>query len=134
MIETAVWVLSVILAYLILIFVGVQFADKKSITYFYCRRNWIAIDQTVNAMLFGNEDVTISGRAGRKAEVGARFWAALARLINALFRDPNHCRDSIEHDERQYYEHYTTKFLLIYAASCAFSVAVLTIIIRHAFF
>ena len=61
----------------------------------------IAIDQLMNVVLLnGSEDHTISGRVGYKAlTVGAWYWLALEKFINALFFDKNHCRNAIEQDE-----------------------------------
>jgi len=52
----------------------------------YPKRLLIAIDQFFAVLLFGcMPDETISAMAHR------RHWKRLARLINWLFRDPNHC-------------------------------------------
>jgi len=48
----------------------------------------IAIDQLANALAGGYADETISARAYRKG------WNLRQKLINALFIDGNHCRDS----------------------------------------
>lgn len=48
----------------------------------------IAIDQLANALIGGYADETISARAYRKG------WRYRQQIINWLFRDPAHCRDS----------------------------------------
>jgi len=51
----------------------------------------IAIDQLFNALLGGMADETLSANAYRQARKG-RPW--MARFINLLFFDRNHCFDS----------------------------------------
>lgn len=48
----------------------------------------IALDQLANTLLGGYADETISARAYRKG------WRRREAIINWLFRDPDHCRDS----------------------------------------
>jgi len=65
----------------------------------YIKNNFIAIDQRANALIFGDEDETISSRMGKhlinkKDCCLCRFICGLLNLI-----DKNHCRDSIEYDE-----------------------------------
>ena len=50
----------------------------------------IGIDQTVNAILGGLPDETISARAHRCG------WKKTERLINSLFNDPAHCRKAYD--------------------------------------
>ena len=50
----------------------------------------IGIDQTVNAILGGSPDETISARIHRNQ------WRRTERFVNWIFGDPNHCRDSYE--------------------------------------
>lgn len=63
----------------------------------------IAVDQLANAILMGNEDDTISSRAWKAYEKG-RPWARVAvPVIDFLalpFDGPNHCRRSVERDEK----------------------------------
>lgn len=51
----------------------------------------VALDQSANAMLGGSPDETISSRSGRR-------WPHVARFVNWLFGDPNHCTEAIESD------------------------------------
>jgi hypothetical protein len=62
------------------------------------KRAWtlaIAYDQLANAAFGGNEDETISSRAGRARRKGRRWACLLCRLLDAL--DQDHCERSIEH-------------------------------------
>lgn len=55
----------------------------------YFKRILIAIDQLAGTVLIGTmPDETISAAAYR------RGWTRTERVINLLFNDPNHCRDS----------------------------------------
>lgn len=55
----------------------------------------IALDQLVNALLWGYADETLSARAHRHALKGDRLWPE--RLINALFFwQKDHCRQAYE--------------------------------------
>lgn len=61
------------------------------------RRAWrlaIAYDQLANTAFGGNEDETISSRAGRARRQGKRWACLLCRLLDRL--DPGHCERSIE--------------------------------------
>lgn len=70
----------------------------------------IAIDQLFNALTGGAADETLSSRTYRGAmlvEHPKKRWLVLYRFLNALFRDPNHCKTSYEseikgrqHDKR----------------------------------
>lgn len=64
----------------------------------------IAIDQGWNAFLGGNPDETISSRVGKSAEEGSRFGVLCEKIIDWLFfkltKEINHCRNSIERDEK----------------------------------
>lgn len=66
----------------------------------YTRNVWVAIDQFANALLFGDEDETLSSRAGKAARNG-RPWPA--RVIDAavfvICGQRNHCELCIEDDE-----------------------------------
>jgi hypothetical protein len=56
----------------------------------------IAVDQTFNAILFGDPDETISSRAAK--HLGHRDgWHWLATFLDTI--DPGHSKDAIEHDE-----------------------------------
>lgn len=50
----------------------------------------IGIDQTVNVLLGGLPDETISARAHRCG------WKKTEQLINSLFNDPAHCRKAYD--------------------------------------
>lgn len=73
------------------------FLKPKNPLFEYSRRVWIWIDQGANViLLWGNEDHTISGRAGFGRRRHSPFWTAAANLIDKLFKDPNHCTQAIE--------------------------------------
>lgn len=57
----------------------------------------VAIDQAVNAAVKGDEDETLSSRAGKGARKGVRHWCLLCRALDLL--DPGHCERAIESDE-----------------------------------
>ena len=114
-----------IAAYFLLTFICLFLAPKYTISRRYSERVWIGIDQLANAMLGGNEDHTISGRAGRGRRRGSKFWRITANIIDWLFRDKDHCRDSIEREERHINYRYSVVMLLIYGSSAAFSVFVI---------
>lgn len=54
----------------------------------------IAHDQLANTAFGGNEDETISSRAGKAARSGKRWGCVLCRLLDKF--DPGHCENSIE--------------------------------------
>jgi hypothetical protein len=59
----------------------------------------IAIDQLANTVIGGEPDETISARAYRlRARKG---WALAERVINAMFRDPDHCLHAYELEMRR---------------------------------
>lgn len=61
------------------------------------KRAWrvaVGYDQLLNVYLGGDEDETISSRAGRAALRGERWGCVLCRLLDRL--DSDHCRKSIE--------------------------------------
>ena len=69
----------------------------------------IAIDQLFNAIIGGAADETLSSRAYRGAvltEHPRKRWLVVHTLINALFCDRNHCKESYfsEVYRRQYTE------------------------------
>ena len=67
---------------------------------------WMWTDQGVNVILGGNEDVTVSSKVGYMAEQGSKTAAAMAKVIDLLFKlavnQDNHCAVSIERDEEHY--------------------------------
>ena len=54
----------------------------------------IAHDQLANTAFGGNEDETISSRAGKAARAGKRWGCVLCKLLDKF--DPEHCEKSIE--------------------------------------
>lgn len=66
----------------------------------YTRNVWVSLDQFINALLLGDEDETISSRAGKAARNGHPF---AARVIDALVfvctGQRGHCASCIENDE-----------------------------------
>lgn len=51
---------------------------------------WTALDQSVNALLFGNPKETVSYRAARAAKEGRTWGCVLCRLLDVV--DNGHCR------------------------------------------
>ena len=75
----------------------------------YAYHNLIAIDQLFNTLTGGAADETLSSRAYRGAvlkEHPRKRWRVIHILINAVFFDRNHCRESYfsEVYRRQYTE------------------------------
>ncbi|MDG4947388.1 DNA helicase UvrD [Actinobacillus equuli subsp. haemolyticus] len=67
----------------------------------------IAIDQLVNALLFGAADETISSRCYRGAVLAKEpklKWCIAYKIVNALFFDATHCKTAYESElkRRQY--------------------------------
>lgn len=63
------------------------------------RRAWrlaVSYDQLANTAFGGNEDETISSRAGKEARKGKQWACVLCRLLDRF--DPNHCEKNIEPD------------------------------------
>lgn len=58
----------------------------------------IGIDQLVNAIFWGDPDETISSRLG-KIYVKSAPARVICRFISMIFREPKHCRKSVEMDE-----------------------------------
>ena len=54
----------------------------------------LAFDCAGNAALNGDYRETISSRAGRR-------WPRMARFVNWLFADPDHCTNAIEFTRRE---------------------------------
>lgn len=68
----------------------------------YIRNILVAIDQLINALTFGDEDETISGRMGKWLELPHNTWKwkvsySICRFLN-LFQK-KHCLRSIELDQ-----------------------------------
>ena len=65
----------------------------------YGWRVLLAIDQFFNALTGGDEDETISSRIGKAVERKSPCWIChtLCKMLHWI--DPNHCQESIEHDE-----------------------------------
>lgn len=65
---------------------------------------FIAQDQAVNTLFGGAMDTHISGRVGIRAIDENGIALKMEKVINLLFRwllkQENHCRTSIEHDEK----------------------------------
>ena len=64
----------------------------------------LAIDQLVNVLFGGYADETLSSRAYRASRhTGHWRWRVCARVINFLFRDPEHCYKAYksEHSGKQ---------------------------------
>lgn len=60
----------------------------------------IAIDQLLNALLAGDPDETISSRMGKYVARGRGFIpCVLCKLLDIIFREKDHCKNSIETDE-----------------------------------
>ena len=63
----------------------------------YAYHNLIAIDQLFNTLTCGAADETLSSRAYRGAvlkEHPRKRWRVIHILINAVFFDRNHCKES----------------------------------------
>jgi len=60
----------------------------------------IAIDQLLNALLFGDPDETLSSRMGKYVVRGRGFIpCVLCKLLDMVFSEKDHCKNSIELDE-----------------------------------
>ena len=57
----------------------------------------VSYDQLANTAFGGDEDETISSRAGKASVSGRRWGCVLCRLLDWL--DPGHCARNIEPDE-----------------------------------
>ena len=76
----------------------------------YAYHNLIALDQFFNALTGGAADETLSSRTYRGAilvSAPKKRWVIIHKVINFLFFDKNHCKDSYEselkgsqHDKR----------------------------------
>lgn len=56
----------------------------------------VSFDQLANTAFGGNEDETISSRAGKAARQGKRWGCVLCKVLDWF--QPNHCELSIEPD------------------------------------
>lgn len=66
----------------------------------YVHNLGVALSQKIHTVLGGDPDESVSGATGKAAMQGKWWFVNIQEpLINALFKDPNHCRDSIEDDE-----------------------------------
>lgn len=63
----------------------------------YFVRVAIAFDVFCNVILYGNQDETLSARAGRAARKGKLWGVILAGALNYLF--PDHCAGASLHDK-----------------------------------
>jgi hypothetical protein len=57
-----------------------------------------SLDQLGNAILGGNPDQTISGRLGIMKLNNSKFACYFCKVLDFIFREPNHCENSIERD------------------------------------
>jgi hypothetical protein len=71
----------------------------------YAFNMWVVSDQYVNTYFGGNPDHTISGRIGVNAMRGREGYMLAEKIVDGLFylviRQENHCRKSIEPDEKE---------------------------------
>jgi hypothetical protein len=81
---------------------------RDEMTTKYIMNNFVAIDQRLNALLFGEIDETISSRLGKakRGDFGKKWKVVLTPIANAVdvvFRliegEWNHCTRHIEEDE-----------------------------------
>lgn len=85
---------TLVAAFLFVTFAAFLVLPKHTVTRRYCRNLWIAIDQLVNALLFGNPRETISSRCARRiARRNCRLCQLLCRALHAV--DPAHCEKSL---------------------------------------
>jgi len=72
----------------------------------------LSLDQFINVILLGDVDDSISGRCGRAMASGKPKWFVkpLAKFVDyaflKLFKQVDHCKDSIEPEELMTYELY----------------------------
>ncbi len=62
---------------------------------FFFTQLLIAIDQLCNVLVGGYCDESLSSHAYRMKQQG-KFWGFLCTVINVLFYDSEHCKDSYE--------------------------------------
>ena len=64
----------------------------------YFRNILVWLDQGLNVIfLFGDEDETVSSRAGKAARKGKTWGCVLCKVLDWF--DPDHCEKSIERSE-----------------------------------
>ena len=72
----------------------------------YKKALWLAQDQDINAMYFGNPDITISSKIGYMKLQGSKTASAMAVVVDLMFYvavgQINHCVVSVEHDEEHW--------------------------------
>jgi hypothetical protein len=71
----------------------------------HSKKSWgyriaLGVDQLLNAILKGDEDETISSRAGKAAKKKKKWAIWLCYFLNKL--DKDHCNRAIEEDEGTY--------------------------------
>ena len=85
--------IQIVVIELVMVFVTMLSFDSFIKT--YARRQLLATDQVINALMAGDEDETISSRAGR--QWSGTWWS---KLINTIFHwQKDHCTNAIEDDE-----------------------------------
>jgi len=57
----------------------------------------VSIDQLINTIFFGDEDETISSRAGKAQLKGEKWGCILCKFLDLFEKD--HCSKNIEWDE-----------------------------------
>ena len=62
----------------------------------YVRNIGVALDQLVNALLFGDPDETLSSRV---AKCRKKACILFCYFLAILFLNPQHCKESVEADE-----------------------------------
>ncbi len=71
----------------------------------HIKRVLIAIDQFVNACIYGDPDESLSSRMGKKLVLKKNCY--ICKIVCGFLHwiDPNHCIDAIEHDEGEKVSH-----------------------------
>jgi len=76
---------------------------KKVMFKSWALQMFISQDQGANTILGGSMDTHVSGRVGYQAIRGNGIALRMEKVINGyfkiFFKQDNHCRDAIEHDE-----------------------------------
>jgi len=107
-----VYLLSIVVFYPMVLFMQIYIIlliflyiiyPKKYYKHFkkYMYNITISNDQLANAFLFGNPDITISGRMGyilyiKKKKIKLIYW--LCKLLSKFFNQNQHCKEAIEYD------------------------------------
>jgi len=78
-------------------FMSITGFGQKSRLYKYCFNVSVSWDQTLNALLLGYPDETISSRAGKGRRAGKWYWTLVANVLD--FIDKDHSENAIEDDE-----------------------------------